>query len=115
MPFSRSLLTSRSHYGTICSGMRVVSYKAIRRFCEGRPEAKDPLDRWYRIAKRAVWASFAHLKQTFNTAGLVAPYIVFDIGGNKYRFVAAINFRKKVLLIRRVMIHKDYEKGEWKK
>jgi mRNA interferase HigB len=72
------------------------------------------LDRWYRIAKRAVWASFAHVKQSFNTADLVAPHIIFDIGGNKYRLVTEIDFWKKVLFIRHVMTHKEYEKGEWK-
>jgi mRNA interferase HigB len=48
------------------------------------------MDRWYRITKRAVWASFAHAKQSFNTTDLVAPYIIFDIGGNKYRLVTEI-------------------------
>jgi mRNA interferase HigB len=73
------------------------------------------LDRWYRVTKRADWASFADVKQTFSTADLVAPHIVFDIGGNRYRLVAEANFRKRVVFIRDIMTHREYEKGAWKR
>jgi mRNA interferase HigB len=54
------------------------------------------------------------VKQAFNTADFVAPYIVFDIGGNKYRLIAEINFSRRVLFIRGIMTHKEYVKGAWK-
>jgi len=95
--------------------MHVVSHKAIRRFAERYPDARAPLDRWYRVAKRADWQSFAAVKQTFNTADFVAPHIVFDIGGNKYRLAAEIHFRKRVLFIRDILTHKEYERGAWKR
>ena len=94
--------------------MHVVSHKAIRRFCEQHPHAHTALDRWYRVAKRAAWASFAEVKQSFNTADFVAPAVVLDIGGNKYRLIAEINFGRKVLFIRRIMTHKEYAKGAWR-
>ena len=94
--------------------MHVVSHKAIRIFCDEHSEARTALDRWYRIAKRATWVSFAEVKQTFNAADMVAPYVVFDIGGNKYRLIAEIDFSKRVLLIRAIMRHQEYEKGAWK-
>ena len=53
------------------------------------------MDHWYRVAKRATWASFAEVKQSFNTADFVPPYVVFDIGGNKYRLIAEINFSRE--------------------
>ena len=95
--------------------MHVVSHKAIRLFAGKYPEARASLDRWYSVAKHADWESFADVKQTFNAADLVAPHIVFDMGGNKYRLVAAINFRKRVLFIRCILTHKEYEKGTWKR
>ena len=95
--------------------MHVVSHKAIRLFCEHCPDAESAMDHWYRVAKRATWASFAEVKQSFNAADFVAPYVVFDIGGNKYRLVAEINFSRSVLFIRGIMAHKEYAKGAWKK
>ena len=94
--------------------MNVVSHKAIRTFRQKYRDAWSPLDRWYRVARRATWVSFAEVKQAFNTADFVAPYIVFDIGGNKYRLIAEINFSRRVLFIRGIMPHKEYVKGAWK-
>ncbi|MGD0668809.1 MAG: type II toxin-antitoxin system HigB family toxin [Bryobacteraceae bacterium] len=72
------------------------------------------MDHWYRVAKRATWSSFADVKQSFNTADFVAPHVVFDVGGNKYRIVAEMNFARGVLFVRGIMTHKEYEKGTWK-
>ncbi len=94
--------------------MHVVSHKAIRSFSRTHPDAANALDHWYRVAKRALWENFAEVKETFNTADFVSPYIVFDIGGNKYRLIAEINFSRGVLFIRGVLTHKEYLKGAWK-
>jgi mRNA interferase HigB len=94
--------------------MNVVSHKAIRTFSEKHRDASSSLDHWYRVAKRATWANFAEVKQTFQAADFVAPYVVFDIGGNKYRLIAEIGFGRRVLFIRGIMTRKEYEKGAWK-
>ena len=94
--------------------MHVVSHKAIRDFCQTHPQAGGALDHWYRVAKRASWSNFAEVKQTFNTADFVAPYVVFDVGGNKYRLIAEMNFARRVLLIRFILTHKEYLRGAWK-
>ena len=49
-----------------------------------------------------------------NTADFVAPFVVLDIGGNKYRLIAEMNFSRRVLFIRGIMTHKEYVKGAWK-
>ena len=54
------------------------------------------------------------MKQSFNTADFVPHYVVFDIGGNKYRLIAKINFSRRVLFIRGIMTHAEYMKGAWK-
>lgn len=94
--------------------MRVISHKAIREFSEAHPESSTAIDYWYRVTRKAFWVSFADIKLTFNTADYVPPFVVFDIGGNKYRLVAEINFGRKVVFIRRIMPHKEYSKGSWK-
>jgi len=94
--------------------MHIVSHKAIRVFCEEYPNARNAMEHWYRVAKRATWTSFAEVRQSFNTADLVAPHVIFDIGGNKYRLIAEINFSRRVLFIRGIMTHREYVKGAWK-
>jgi mRNA interferase HigB len=94
--------------------MHVVSHKAIRNFCEEHPHARSAMDHWYRVAKRAAWSSLAEFKQSFSAADLVAPHVVFDIGGNKYRLIAEMNFARRVLFIRAIATHQEYMKGAWK-
>lgn len=94
--------------------MHVVSHMAIRILCEEHPQARSALNQWYRVAKRATWSSFAEVKQSFNTADFVAPHVVFDIGGDKYRLITEMNFARRVLFIRGIMTHKEYVKGAWK-
>ena len=93
--------------------VHVVSHKSIRIICDEHPHARNAMDHWYRVAKRATWSSFADVKQSFNTADSVAPHVVFDIGGNKYRLIAKMNFLRSVLFIRAIMTHKEYVKGAW--
>jgi mRNA interferase HigB len=94
--------------------MHVVSYRAIRIFRQAHPDAKNALDRWYKVARRAAWANFIEVKQSFNTADFVAPHVVFDAGGNKYRLIAKFSFRRGVLFIRGIMTRQEYVKGAWK-
>ncbi len=76
--------------------------------------ARAPLDFWYRVTRRAGWASFPEVRAAFRSADLVAPYVVFDIGGNKFRLIAEIDFSRKVLFVRSILTHREYEKGAWK-
>jgi mRNA interferase HigB len=93
--------------------MHVVSHKAIRNFREEHAHARSAMDRWYRVAKRAAWSSLAEVKQSFSAADLVAPHVVFDIGGNKYRLIAEMNFARRVLFIRAIVTHEEYMRGAW--
>jgi mRNA interferase HigB len=43
------------------------------------------------------------------------PVVVFNIGGNAYRLVAAIHYNKQVVYVLRIMTHAEYDRGEWKK
>jgi mRNA interferase HigB len=91
--------------------MVVISYKTIREFSEKNPEAKIPLDYWYNITSEADWRSHADLKGTFPTADFVgAERYVFNIAGNNYRLIAAVNFKIRTVYIKFVGLHKDYDK-----
>ncbi|WP_090156630.1 type II toxin-antitoxin system HigB family toxin [Dyadobacter soli] len=91
--------------------MVVVSRRAIRSFCARQPELETALDKWYEETRRANWACFASVKCTFNATDSVGnDLFVFNVGGNKCRLVARINFRKRTLYIRFIGTHKQYDK-----
>ena len=39
---------------------------------------------------------------------------VFNIGGDKYRLVARIRYDYKLVNVRRVLTHPEYDAGAWK-
>src|SRR5579862_9093232 len=97
-----------------CRPVHVISYEAIREYKVNRPDSASGLDSWYRVACAGKWESFAELKQIFGSADYVDPFVVFNIGGNKYRLIARINFRSKTLFIRSILTHEEYDKRQWR-
>ena len=94
--------------------MNTISYKKIREFVRRYPESESPLHAWYKIAKKAAWQNLVAVRNDYPHADLVGRYIVFNIGGNKFRLVAEIHFESSLVLIRHVLTHAEYDKGKWK-
>lgn len=94
--------------------MRVIKRSTLREFWESKPEyidAKGPLEAWYREAKRAQWSSPTEIKEQYRNASILkGGRVVFNIAGNKYRLVIHINFAAKVIYIRFIGTHKQYDK-----
>lgn len=95
--------------------MHIISKKALRQFWERRPDSKLALARWYKIVHLTEYKSFSELRSTFPSADKVDKWIVFNIGGNKYRLITKIHFNRGKVYIRHVLEHKEYDKGGWKR
>lgn len=93
--------------------MRVISKRKLRDFWEKHPKAEPPLEEWYQFARHADWEKFSDVRSSFNAADQVGRLTVFNIGGNKYRLIAAIHFNRGIVYIRHVLTHKEYDKGKW--
>ncbi len=94
--------------------MHIITRKRLLEFGNKYPGSIEALDRWYRIVKHSDFNSFAELRKTFPQADQVGKFIVFNIGGNKYRLIAYIVFSTKRIYIRYVLTHTEYDKGNWK-
>lgn len=92
--------------------MRVISNQSLKIFAARHAGAEAPLQEWRKLVEANSFASFAALKATFGATDRVGDYYVFDIGGNKYRLIAAIHFNRQMLFVRHVFTHKEYDK--WK-
>jgi len=94
--------------------MRVISLRTLKRFIESRPEfadAREPTAAWYRQVLRADWESPAQLKRDIHTASILRDgRAVFNIAGNKYRIVVWINYPYRVVYVRFIGTHAQYDK-----
>lgn len=60
---------------------------------------------------RADWANAADVKRRYATASIVtAERIVFNIKGNAYRLVVAVDFEKGIVWIKWIGAHADYDR-----
>jgi mRNA interferase HigB len=92
--------------------MKLISNKPLREFATSHPDAEVPLQAWRRLIERGDFDSFAALRATFASVDKVGSRFVFNIGGNKYRLVAAIAFQPRIVWVKAVLTHSDYDKGE---
>ena len=98
--------------------MRIIAFRALREFFE-KPDYADSeasLRAWYHDAKTAEWKSSNDLKKQYKNASIVGEgRVVFNIKGNAYRLVVAIDYDFQVIFIRFIGTHKQYDKIDAKK
>jgi len=94
--------------------VHVITRKRLNDFSEIHPDARAALAEWYRIMKKHSFATFAELRSLFPAADKVGKLTVFNIGGNKYRLIASVQYNRKRIYIRAVLTHEAYNSGKWR-
>lgn len=94
--------------------MHVISRRMLREFWNVHPRARKPLDDWYKVARAAEWGSFDEVRLARADADVYRRFVIFDIGGNKYRLIAVIHYNRRKVFVRAVLTHADYTRGDWK-
>ena len=93
-----------------------IALSTLKLFWQENPEyseAINPTLAWYRHALKADWASPSDLKLEFRNASILKDgRVVFNIAGNKYRLVVWINYTYRVVFIRFIGTHVQYDKTE---
>lgn len=94
--------------------MRILGSDKLEAFRPTDRIARKALAKWRSVVLAAKWVNFAEVKQTFNSADYVKPITIFDVGGNKYRVIALVNYELQAIAIQHVLTHEEYDKGGWK-
>jgi HTH-type transcriptional regulator/antitoxin HigA len=73
--------------------------------------AQQALQAWYRDVKRATWQTPADIKNVYRNVRIVGNNrVVFNIRGNQYRLVVAVNSTHGIIYMRFIGAHQDYDK-----
>ena len=93
--------------------MRIIALSTLKAFLNRSPaydDAREPLMAWYRQVKAADWATPAHVKRDIRSASILKDgRAVFNLAGNKYRIVVWINYPYRVVYIRFIGTHRQYD------
>lgn len=94
--------------------MRIIALSTLKKFWEDNSkyiDANEPTLAWYRHTLHANWRSPADVKADFRNASILKDgRVVFNIAGNKYRLVVWINYAYRIIYIRFIGTHAQYDK-----
>ncbi|MGQ0486187.1 MAG: type II toxin-antitoxin system HigB family toxin [Hyphomicrobiales bacterium] len=97
--------------------MRIIARRTLREFLAGRKGHKDQaalkaaVDSWFSEVSRARWGGMDDVKRLYAAASVVtSERIVFNIKGNDYRLVTAVDFEKGIVWIKWIGSHREYDR-----
>ena len=93
--------------------MRIIALSRLKVFLNrsrSYADAREPVMAWYRQVKAADWATPADVKRAVRSASILKDSrVVFNVAGNKYRIVVWINYPYRVVYIRFIGTHHQYD------
>jgi mRNA interferase HigB len=91
--------------------MRIVAKSTLREFWTRFPDAEEPLLAWFREVEKEDWSRPSQVKEKYRNASFVkGNRVVFNIKGNDYRLVVKINYPYRMLYVRFVGTHVEYDR-----
>jgi mRNA interferase HigB len=96
--------------------MRVIARRTLRAYVDsltGRHDqraVKAALDAWFHEVSGANWSNSGEMKRQYASASVVdSDRVVFNIRGNRYRLVVAVDYEKGIAWIKWIGTHADYD------
>jgi mRNA interferase HigB len=91
--------------------VRIISRKTLREFWEKHNDCEEQLKSWHRETEKSNWNNPNELKREYPSASILENNrVVFNIKGNNYRLIVKINYEYKIIWIRFLGTHSEYDK-----
>ena len=95
--------------------MNVISKPGLKRLIQKHPQAEAELLRWYKVARRAEWASLDDVRRAFPSADMVGAVLIFNILHNQLRLITTAFWQAKRIYVKALLTHKEYDRKGWMK
>lgn len=91
--------------------MRVIAQSTLRNFWLKHQNTEQQLKAWYQETIKADWSTPGDIKKEYPSASFLQDNrIVFNIKGNHYRLIVKVNYSYKMVWIRFIGTHAEYDK-----
>lgn len=93
--------------------MRIISKKTLKDFYGQSvyADSKSALEAWHKEVLKLDWNNPNEVKAMYRNASIIGnEKIVFNIAGNKYRLIITVNYYAKIVFIKFIGTHKQYDK-----
>jgi mRNA interferase HigB len=101
--------------------MRIIARKTLVAYVESLHGSKDQqavksaLDAWFHEVQSATWRSPVDVRASYANSSIVSDRIVFNIKGNSYRLVVAVDYERSIIFIKWIGTHAQYDKIDVRK
>jgi mRNA interferase HigB len=97
----------------------VLRSDRLLEFGKKHADARKALAAWLASAHQADWANIQQVRQTYRHADAVTSatgrvLTVFNIKGNHYRLVVAIDYPLRLVNVLCILTHAEYNRDTWK-
>ena len=90
--------------------LRIIAKRTLREFWGKYPDSQGQLEAWHSEVLNANWENPQELKQQYGSASILKDgRAVFNICGNTYRIVVWINYKFKLVLVKYIGTHEQYD------
>jgi|SRR5580700_4076918 mRNA interferase HigB len=90
--------------------MRLLSLSTLRAFWVRFPDAERLLREWRKVVEASTWKTSHEIKASMPSADPLGDRLVcFDINNNRYRIIAIVDYPRKIVLIRFIGTHAEYD------
>jgi mRNA-degrading endonuclease HigB of HigAB toxin-antitoxin module len=93
----------------------VIGSTAIKKCAALHADAAEELWRWNKAASHAVWRDISEVRLHFPDADQYKSLLIFKMRYNYYRLIVKVDYRAKLLMVKKFLAHKEYTRGGWKK
>ena len=91
--------------------MKVVGKQILDDFKRRHADARAQVDAWLAEVEDTEWESPNDIKARFTAASFLPNNrVVFNLKGNSYRLDVKVTYKTKVVLVKRIGTHAEYDK-----
>lgn len=91
--------------------MRIIKRKTLADFWEKHEDSEQALKSWFNEVRHSEWKNTSDIKAKYRSADFITgSRIVFNIKGNKYRLIVEVKYKLKIVYIRFIGTHAEYDK-----
>ncbi len=92
----------------------MLSKRRVLEFTREHTDAADELGSWFDVASKAAWRDLVDVRLNFVDADQVGRVLIFNIRRNMYRLVVKADYRSKLLMVKELLTHNEYDRKAWR-
>lgn len=91
--------------------MNIVGIGVLDDYKRRHADVRSHIDSWIAEVEEADWLIPLDIKKKYPKASILADnQVVFNLKGNYYRLLTKVNYKNKIILIKKIGTHNEYMK-----